>query len=170
MKVWLGEIKKNRNDDHFNAMFAKIFIEITVNILRSQRHCVQQMTAETIVLWWIKKNSPEKNCLSVGKNNWFSAWRDEFFHLRKKFGSDDELIIIFWNGVGFGSCKRIVDIVLKKLCRTGLIYRVKIYFVIIKSGLIKFVNNFFIEIAGNDLGFNEIVLFKKRTTLQEQYR
>ena len=50
MKVWLGEIKKNRNDDHFNAMFAKIFIEITVNILRSQRHCVQQMTAETIVL------------------------------------------------------------------------------------------------------------------------
>lgn len=50
MKVWLGEIKKIRNNDHFNAIFAKIFIEITVNILRSQRHCVQQMIAETIVL------------------------------------------------------------------------------------------------------------------------
>ena len=49
MKVWLGEIKKIRNNDHFNAMFAKIFIEITVNILRSQGHCVQQMITETNV-------------------------------------------------------------------------------------------------------------------------
>lgn len=46
MKVWLGEIKKIRNDDYFNA---KIFIEIIVNILRSQRHCVQQMITETNV-------------------------------------------------------------------------------------------------------------------------
>lgn len=55
----------------------------------------------------------------------------------------------------------------QKFGRTGLIHRVKIYFVIMKPGLIKLVNNFFIEIAGNDLGFNEVVLFKKRTTLQE---
>jgi len=50
MKVWLGEIKKIGNDDYFNTMFAKIFIEIIVNILRSQRHCVQQMIAKNNVL------------------------------------------------------------------------------------------------------------------------
>lgn len=33
MKVWLGEIKKIRDDDYFNTMFAKIFIEIIMSIL-----------------------------------------------------------------------------------------------------------------------------------------
>jgi len=50
MKVWLGEIKKIGNDDCFNAMLAKIFIEIIVNILRSKRHSFQQMIAENNVL------------------------------------------------------------------------------------------------------------------------
>lgn len=51
MKVWLGEIKKIRDDDYFNAMVAKIFIEIIVSILRPKRHFVQQMIAENNVLW-----------------------------------------------------------------------------------------------------------------------
>lgn len=41
------------------------------------------------------KNSSEKNCLSVGQNNRFSVSGDELFHLTKKFGADNELIIIF---------------------------------------------------------------------------
>lgn len=161
MKVWLGELGNlfKMNDCNSSPDCTTSFwLRLERSGSRNQKDTVESGIS-------FNKNSPEKNCLSVGKNNWFSVSGDEFLlhkSLVRIMSSSSFSEIVYVSEVVNASSDHV-----QKFGRTGLIHRVKIYFVIMKPGLIKLVNNFFIEIAGNDLGFNEVVLFKKRTTLQE---